>query len=222
MHSATDPTEPGRAETRRGSARLAILLTIGVALGLLLGLFLVRLSQGRPLFGPPQLYGLSLEPAEPLDFSLTAHTGEVVSLSDFRGKLVLLYFGYTFCPDVCPATMVELKWMMEALGRQADDVQVIMVSVDPGRDTPAQLSEYVAAFHPSFIGLTGTEAELKEVTGPMGIYVYKHEGTAATGYLIDHTATVSVLDRNGRLRHLFPFGTTGTEMASDMRYLLRE
>lgn len=222
MHSATDSTEPGRAGAQRGSFRLVILLTIGIALGLLLGLFLVRLSQGRPLFGPPQLYGRALEPDEPLDFTLTAHTGERVSLSDFRGKPVLLYFGYTFCPDVCPATMAEMKWMMEELGRRADEVQVIMVSVDPERDTPAQLGEYVKAFHPSFIGLTGTKEELVAVTAEMGIYVHKHEGTAATGYLIDHTATVQVLDGNGRLRHLFSFGTTGKEMASDMRHLLRE
>jgi protein SCO1 len=222
MHSVTDSTGPGRAKMRPGGRRLAILLTIGIVLGLLLGLLLIRLSQGEPLFGSSPQYGVALDPAEPVNFSLTAHTGDTINLSDFQGKPVLLYFGYTFCPDVCPATMMELKWMMEELGRRADQVQVIMVSVDPERDIPAQLGEYVTSFHPSFIGLTGTEEELAAVTAEMGVYVYKHEGTAATGYLIDHTATVQVLDGNGRLRLLFPFGTTGKEMAADMRHLLRE
>jgi protein SCO1 len=222
MDGTSDSKEIDRKATKSDGTRLAVLLTLGVLLGLLLGLVLVRASRGGPLFGPPPLHGLEVKPAAPLDFRLTAHTGETVSLSDFRGKPVLLYFGYTYCPDVCPATMTELKWMMKELGSRADEVQVIMISVDPERDIPTQLSDYVTHFHPSFVGLTGTENELAQVREQMGIYVSKHEGTAVTGYLVDHTATVQGLDKNGRLRLLFPFGTTGEEMASDLLRLLRD
>jgi protein SCO1 len=221
MDDMTDLMETKPKQANRSTLRLALLLGVGILLGTLLGLALVRLSQGQPLLGQPIRYGVDIRSEEPMAFSLVDHTGETVNLSDFQGKPVLLYFGYTFCPDVCPATMVELKWMMEELGRRADEVQVIMVSVDPERDTPEQLNAYVTQFHPSFVGLTGSEEALTAVTHQFGIYVYKHEGTLASGYLIDHTASVQVLDRNGRLRLIFPFGTTGKEMAADMRYLLR-
>ncbi|MCB8985881.1 MAG: SCO family protein [Ardenticatenaceae bacterium] len=213
--------EPQVAPKKTVSGRLYALLAVGLLLGLLLGWVLVRMSQGRPLFGPPQFHGLVIQSPPPLsNFTLTATNGERMSLLDFRGKLVVLYFGYTFCPDVCPATMVELKHMMEKLGRDGKDVQVIMVSVDPERDTPDKLGEYVTQFDPSFIGMTGTDDELLGVTTQLGIFYQKHEGTPATGYLIDHTATVSVLDEDGRLRLVFPFGTTGEDMAEDLRHLL--
>ncbi len=219
--SEFDLVEPPPAPKKTTQGRLYVLISIGLVLGLLLGWVLVRLSQGRPLFGPPEFHGLVIQSPPPLsNFSLTATNGEEMSLLDFRGKLVVLYFGYTFCPDVCPATMVELKRMMEELGRDAQDVQVIMISVDPERDTPEKLGAYVTQFNPSFIGMTGTEDDLLGVTTQLGIFYQKHEGTPATGYLIDHTATVSVLDEDGRLRLVFPFGTTGEDMAADLRHLL--
>lgn len=224
MTSVTDPPEPELNQPPRHPQRglLIMLMISALLLGLVAGWLLLRVSQGRPLFGPPQFNGLVMESPDPVaDFTLTSHTGQPMSLSDFRGKPVLLYFGYTFCPDVCPATMFELKKMMAELGAQAEDVQVIMISVDPERDTPAQLGEYVTQFHPSFLGMTGTEEELLAATTQLGIYYQKHEGTAATGYLIDHTATVSMLDENGRLRLVFPFGITGTAMAADVGHFLK-
>jgi len=201
--------------------KLYALVAAGLLLGLLAGWAVIRVSQGRPLFGPGEFHGLVIQSPPPLsNFALTATNGEKISLLDFRGKLVVLYFGYTYCPDVCPATMVELKHMMEALGRDARDVQVIMVSVDPDRDTPEKLGEYVTQFNPSFIGMTGNENDLLGITTELGIFYQKHDGTPATGYLIDHTATVSVLDEDGRLRLVFPFGTTGEDMAADLRRLL--
>jgi len=144
-----------------------------------------------------------------------------VSLNDFRGKVVLLYFGYTYCPDVCPATLVELKQAVAEIGNKADRVQVIMISVDPERDTPAQLQEYVNHFHESFIGLTGTEEEILGITTQYGVFYEKHEGTANSGYLIDHTATVTVIDREGHLRLLYSFNTPSEDIAEDLRYLVR-
>ncbi len=220
MSSVTDPGKTD-AETvpfwKTQLFRLALLgLGIGFGLG---GLFLLI----RPLFGPIAWHGVALQSPQPVtNFTLTGPGEQPVSLVDFRGKVVMLYFGYTFCPDVCPATMVELRDAMELLDKRSEDVQVIMVTLDPERDTAEVLEDYVAHFDDSFIGLTGTLDELSAVTTAMGIFFEKHEGSAASGYLIDHTATVTVLDKAGQLRLFYPFGTTGEEMAADLKYLVRE
>jgi protein SCO1/2 len=173
--------------------------------------------------GPTEWHGMVIQSNQPVtNFTLTSSDGEPVSLIDFRGKVVMLYFGYTFCPDVCPATMIELSDAMETLGEQSEDVQVVMITLDPERDTPEVMQNYVTHFNESFMGLTGTPEELIAVTAPMGIFYERHEGSSASGYLIDHTATVAVLDKEGKLRLVYPFGITGAEMAADLKYLVRE
>lgn len=182
----------------------------------------VLLTAGLSACKPYQFHGTVLQsPTEAHDFTLMSSNGQRVSLSDFRGKLVVLYFGYTFCPDVCPATLVEVAGAMDILGKDAKEVQTIMVSVDPERDTSEQLAEYVAHFDPNFLGVTGTPEEIAEIATLYGIYYEKHEGTAASGYLIDHTATVMVVDEDGYLKLLLPFGTTAQEIADDLAYLLK-
>jgi protein SCO1/2 len=219
MASVSDSPESENKKPMMSRNKLIGLFIGVILLGLLVGWLLVRAINS---FGPHEFHGLEIQSPPPVsNITLTGANNEMVSLTDFRGKLVVLYFGYTFCPDVCPATMSELKIMMRELGRDAEDVQVIMVSVDPERDTPEQLGEYVTQFHPSFIGVTGTEEELLGATTQLGIFFEKHEGTEASGYLIDHTATVNVLDEDGRLVLVFPFGTTGADMAEDLRYLLK-
>jgi protein SCO1/2 len=170
---------------------------------------------------PYEFHGTIIQDMEAADFTLMSSSGQRVSLDDFRGKLVVLYFGYTFCPDVCPATLVEIAGAMDILGEDAEKVQTIMISVDPERDTPEQLAEYVAHFDTSFLGVTGTLEEVAEVATLYGIFYEKHEGTAASGYLIDHTATVMVVDEDGYLKLLLPFGTTAQEIADDLAYLLK-
>ena len=202
---------------KRPYTRLIILAIVGLAGGLLLGWLL--LSWLRPY----QYHGMEIASETPVtNFALTGPGGEPVRLIDFRGQVVMIYFGYTFCPDVCPATMTELNDAMEILGSKADDVQVIMITLDPERDTVAQLETYLSHFNPDFIGLTGTEEELLTVTAPLGIFYERHEGSAQTGYLVDHTATVAVLDKRGYLRLIHPFGATAEEMAEDVRHLLRD
>ncbi len=159
-------------------------------------------------------------PGDAPDFNLMSSLGKKVSLEDYRGKLVLLYFGYTFCPDVCPATLAELGGAMDILGDDADNVQVIMISVDPQRDTPEKLGEYVAHFNPNFIGVTGTEEEIAALATLYGVFYEKHEGTEATGYLIDHTATVMVIDEDGALKLIWPFGTTAADIAEDLKHMM--
>lgn len=186
-------------------------------MGLLAGFALVQLIDAGYTY-----HGTVIQSPDPAaDFTLTGPRGEAIRLSDFRGQAVMLYFGYTFCPDVCPATMVELARAKQLLGKDGDKLQGVMISVDPLRDTPQKLEEYVKHFDSSFIGLTGSEDEIAAATIPFGIYYEKQKGTAATGYLIDHTASVIVIDPQGYLRLLYPFGTSGEDIAEDIRHLIR-
>lgn len=180
------------------------------------------LAAGYAFLRPHTFHGTVIQsPDLSYDFTLTSAAGDV-SLSDFRGKLVLLYFGYTFCPDICPATLGNVSQALRELGKKADDVQLIMVSLDPERDTPDDLANYVEHFHPSFVGVTGSQETLAEVASLYGIYYQKTEGSAGTGYLIDHTATLLVIDREGYLKLVFPFGVTADEIADDLNYMLRQ
>jgi protein SCO1/2 len=199
-------------------------LGIGFLLfGLFSGWLVIQFATGWPSLTPPSYNGMVLQSPERMgDFTLTSHTEEAVSLSDFRGKIVMLYFGYTYCPDVCPATLIELKNARNQLGKYADDVQIVMVSVDPQRDTPEVLASYLSYFDPSFVGLTGTEEELLAAATPYGVFFEAHEGTVETGYAIDHTAAVLVIDRDGYLRMMYPFGMTADQMAEDLAYLVRD
>ncbi len=192
-----------------------------IGIGLILGLTLVSVV-GWTLVRPHVFHGTVIQSPNPApDFSLTDSTGQTIRLSDFKGKMVLLYFGYTFCPDVCPSTLYEIAGAMKKLGSQADQVQVMMISVDPERDTPAKLGEFVTHFDPRFLGAVGTPDEIAQVATYYGIFYQKHEGTQATGYLIDHTATVMVVDKTGHLKLVFPFGTPAGDIADDLAYMLR-
>lgn len=190
-----------------------LLSTLAVILGLAVGIYFFR---------PHTFHGTVIQsPETSYDFTLSGANGEV-SLSDYRGKLVLVYFGYTFCPDICPATLANVGQALRSIGAKADDVQLIMVSLDPGRDTPEKLAAYVNHFHPSFIGITGTQEQVDTVASLYGIFYEKTEGSAATDYLIDHTATLLVIDREGYLKLVFPFGVTSEEIADDLKYMLRQ
>jgi protein SCO1/2 len=150
-------------------------------------------------------------------FELTADTGDRVSLDAFRGDVVLLYFGYTFCPDICPASLAELATAVGGLDpSKRDDVQVLMISVDPARDTPEVLGDYMDHFDPAFVGLTGSDAEIAVVAADYDVFYQAHEGTAATGYLVDHWAGVYLIDRDGQLVESFSFGTPGEQITLDI------
>jgi protein SCO1/2 len=191
---------------------------------LLLGAFVIMLglAVGFYFFRPHTFHGTVIQSPEPShDFTLNSANG-AVSLSDFRGKVVLLYFGYTFCPDICPATLANVGQALNQIGSKADEVQTIMISLDPQRDTPEKLADYTAHFHPSFIGVTGDQEQVDTVASLYGIFYQVNEGSEATGYLIDHTATLLVLDREGYLKLVFPFGVTADEIADDLKYILRQ
>jgi protein SCO1/2 len=188
-------------------------------IGLTLAIVVILLLWSR--IRPYSFHGMVMQsPMQATDFTLPSQNGQPVSLQDFEGKIVLLYFGYTTCPDVCPTTLADIHVAREALGKRADEVQVIMITVDPERDTQEVMADYMSHFDSSFIGLTGTPEQIAQVATYYGIFYEKQEGDSALGYLVDHTATVMVIDREGYLRVVFPFGTAAQDIASDLKYLL--
>ncbi|MDD5364232.1 MAG: SCO family protein [Gallionellaceae bacterium] len=155
--------------------------------------------------------------------SLTDHNGVKRSLADFRAKLVVLFFGYTHCPDVCPTTLSDMASAFKLMPpADAKQVQVLFVSVDPERDTPDMLKQYVPYFHPSFLGLYGTPDEIAVAAKEFRIHYRKHVEPGATDYLVDHTAGSYVLDREGRLRLFLPYAQPPADIAHDLDLLLRE
>jgi protein SCO1/2 len=151
---------------------------------------------------------------------LEAAGGQTVRMTDFEGQVVVVYFGYTFCPDICPATLGKLADAMEILGDRADDVQVMMVSIDPDRDTPEMLADYVTHFHSDFIGVTGDPQTVNRVATLYGVYYEPNDGTVDTGYTIDHTTTVMLVDKDGFLKLVLPFEGTAAQIAADIDYFL--
>jgi protein SCO1/2 len=156
------------------------------------------------------------------DFTLTAAEGQQVSLSDYEGKYVFIYFGYTFCPDVCPITLGKLASVQADLGEQGDQMQVLMVSVDPERDTPEILAEYVGHFDERFVGLTGSPEEIDAAGSAFGLYYQKHEGSAASGYLVDHTARTFLLNPDREIIAAYPQDASSEAVLADMQWLLAQ
>jgi protein SCO1/2 len=151
------------------------------------------------------------------DFTLDGPTGPV-SLHDFSGKLVLLQFGYTYCPDICPTSLTILAQGLGSLTPQESArVQPIFVSVDPERDTVARLAEYTAFFHPGILGLTGATARLQEVAGRYGAVFVRQENASAGGYVIDHTALTYLVDAQGRLVASLPHATPPEQLLAEIR-----
>lgn len=154
--------------------------------------------------------------------ALTGHDGKPRTLEDFRGKVVVLFFGYTRCPDVCPTTLVDVATVMKGLGADADRVQVLFVSVDPARDTPEVLKQYVPAFDPRFLGLYGDEEATRRVAKEFKIFYEKVEGGAPGAYTVNHSAQSYVLDAKGRLRLFERPDRLAEDLLADLRQLLKE
>jgi protein SCO1/2 len=154
-------------------------------------------------------------------FALTDHTGKPRTLADFRGKVVVVFFGYTHCPDVCPTTLVELKQVMQALGPDADKVQVVFITLDPERDTQQVLAQYVPAFDPRFIGMFADLPTTLKTAKDFKVFFEKRAGTTAGSYTIDHTAASFAFDPQGRLRLYVKTDSVGT-LTDDIRTLLKE
>ena len=186
--------------------------------GLLLAALLAACSGGAPKFKSTDITGAGYGK----ELSLTDQNGKPRTLADFRGKAVVLFFGYTHCPDVCPTTLAELSQVMKMLGSDADRVQVLFVTVDPERDTPAVLSQYVTAFDPRFLGLSGDAAATRRAAKEFKVFYEKHKGSAPGEYSVDHSAGTYVIDPEGRLRLFVGYGKADAGLARDIRTLLNE
>jgi protein SCO1 len=154
------------------------------------------------------------------ELKLTDHNGKPRTLADFRGKVVLVNFGYTQCPDVCPTTLADLASAMKKLGADAAQVQVLFVTVDPKRDKPELLREYLPAFDSSFLGLYGDAEATSKVTRDFKIYAQERPGKTLATYTVDHAAQTFAFDRQGKLRLVMGYGMAPEAIASDVRILL--
>ena len=155
------------------------------------------------------------------DFSLTDADGKVRTLADFKGKVVVLFFGYAQCPDVCPTTMTEMAQVKQALGADADKLQVLFITVDPARDTPTVMKAYMGAFDPSFVALIPTPEQLAATAKDFKAYYKKVDGTTPTSYSMDHSAASYLYDPQGRLRLYARYGTGVPAMVADIKALLK-
>ncbi|MEK6209962.1 MAG: SCO family protein [Pseudomonadota bacterium] len=185
---------------------LALLLALGAC------------QQGKPGFRATDITGAEFG----RDFALADHTGKPRALADFRGRVVVMFFGFTHCPDVCPTTLAELAAAVKKLGTEGDKVQVLLVTVDPERDTPQVLSQYVTAFNPRFLALRGTAEETARVAKEFKIIYQKVAGARPDSYTMDHSAGTYIFDTQGRLRLYVSYGQGPEVFAHDIALLLKQ
>jgi protein SCO1/2 len=189
----------------------------GIVAAALLALIFAACSPDGPRFQASDVTGVAFG----RDFKLTDHNGKPRTLADFRGKVVVLFFGYTQCPDVCPTTLSDLAAALQKLGADASRVQVLFVTIDPERDTPVLLSSYVPAFNPTFLGLYGNAAETAATAHEFKILYQKQPGATPGSYSMDHSAGTFIFDPQGRLRLFVAHGQGPDLFAHDIRELLR-
>jgi protein SCO1 len=162
-------------------------------------------------------------PIQLSDFTMPSSRGEPLSLSSFAGQPSVIFFGYTFCPDICPLTLSEMKRVKEQLGADGERLNVLFVSVDAERDTPEVLARYVTSFDPAFVGLQGEEATLRRIGKEYGLYYAKSQvQNTSASYLVDHSSATYLIDGAGRLRVVYPYGTEPEVIVRGVQRLLRE
>lgn len=193
-------------------------MNVRLALASLLSLLFAAAAAGAA--APALKAGVFEPPRQAPDFSLEGSDGSALSMSRFKGKVVLLGFGFTYCPSVCPTTLATLAQAHRKLGAAAADVQVVYVTVDPERDNAARMKEYLAAFDPSFLGATGAADRLAAVRKDYGVSAEKKG--QGKNYQVAHSSFTYLIDRRGRLRALMPYGQGPDDYLHDLRILLNE
>ena len=191
---------------------------LGIGLSLMLGSACA--GETTPARSAAEVMDILMWNREPVGgpFELVDHTGRTRSDRDFRGRLMLVYFGFTYCPDVCPTDLMAIGQALELLGADADGVQPLFITVDPERDTAQHLAEYVPMFHPRLIGLTGKEEAIRKVADAYKVYFAKvATGKAADDYTVDHTSFIYLMDRDGNYLGFFPPGTSAERMVEIIR-----
>lgn len=197
--------------------RKAVLLGVAILTGI--GIVYATLTYARPYAYQGSLID---PPALAPDFELLDQHGQPYRLSDQKGKVVLVFFGYTHCPDVCPVTLTDFKQIKTQLGDQSKDVTFLFITADPERDTAEQLKKYLENFDSDFIGLTQERSLLEPVWKDYGVFQAKVESGDPDNYLVDHSARTYAIDKNGNLRLTYLFGTSSEVIAEDVDHLLNE
>ena len=201
---------------RQALRRIAGLATaMGVAA--VAGVQLAACSESKPSFNAVDITGADYAK----DFSLTDASGRVRTMADFKGKVVVLFFGYAQCPDVCPTTMTDMAQLKQQLGADGDRLQVLFVTVDPERDTREVMKAYMGAFDPSFIALIPTPEQLPPLAKDFKVYYKKVDGKTPTSYSMDHSAASFIYDPEGRLRLYARYGAGIPPMVADIKALLK-
>ncbi len=177
----------------------------------------------RYLAAPYTYQGSLIDPPVPAaDFELGDQNGRIFRLQDQRGSVIVMAFGYTHCPDVCPTTLAQFKQLKSELGAEAANVRFVFITVDPERDTRERLAAYIDSFDPTFAGLSGSREELEPVWQSYFVYQQRREIGSAAGYLVDHTSRIYVIDKEGNLRLTYPFDIDQQAILSDVNHLLKE
>ena len=192
----------------RIAASLAVVLVVVVT-----GVAWFLLRRGEPAGRAGLATGVSIGGP----FSLTDHTGKAVTDESYRGQVRLIYFGYTFCPDVCPTELANLSVALDALGPDIDKVQPLLISIDPERDTPEVLAEYAPLFHDKFVGLTGTAQQIEDIAKHYRVFYRRIEDPEYTYYLMDHTSFTYLMGPDGEFLNMFAYGTDPEELADAIR-----
>lgn len=183
----------------------------------------VLLIWGFAFASPYNLHGSEITSNVPAPaISLNRADGSTFELAALKGRIVLVFFGYTSCPDVCPTTLADMKRIKADLGERAEEVDFVFITVDPQRDSPERVQAYASGFSEDFIGLSGSEAELEPVWQGYGVFRKIQESQSAAGYLVDHSARVYLVDKANQLRVTYTYGTPVEDIANDIRYLLKE
>lgn len=190
--------------------------------GIGLGILIMVAVLGFWTWNNHQFAGTLLDPTRPApNFTLIDETQTPFELNQLKGKWVFLFFGYTSCPDICPATLSQMRQVEEQLGALAEQVEVVFISVDPERDTPEKLQEYVSHFGEDFKGLSGTSEQIAMVAQLYGVSYEKEESDSAIGYLVSHSAYLYLIDPHFEWRAIYPFGVSSTDIVADVRFLMR-
>lgn len=197
--------------------RSAIRLIATSALFAGVGGLLSACSESTPQFSSVDVTGVTYAK----DFELTDHNGQVRRLGDFKGKIVVMFFGFTQCPDVCPTSMTELAEVKKALGADGDKLQGLFVTVDPARDTPEVLKGYMENFDPTFLALYTTPDKLAALAKDFKVYYKRVDGQTPTSYTMDHSAGSYIYDTKGNLRLFTRYGSGAKVLAADIQQLLK-
>ena len=193
---------------------------VSLAAAVLAAVFVAGIGWNNAYATPPPLANLFSG-----GFELTDHNGKSRSSNDFRGRFMMIFFGYTYCPTICPTNLQHMAQALDLLGKKADKVQPLFITIDPGRDTPEVLKDYVANFGTKILGLTGSEAQIRGVARSYRVHRRKvvPDGSDPEDYLVDHSSLTLLIGPDGKFRTLFPHDTTGQVMAKRMeKYLLKD